>query len=927
MIDRGVTLDGGRKRGSGVDGLVGRDREVAAALDLAIASGPWRIVVEGEPGIGKTALLESIAMVLATRATVLQVTAVSAESSLSYAGLSEILELLLEVAGSRLPEPQQYAVDVTLLRRAAPRDGMHVRAVGSALRTLLEEASSSQPIVLVIDDAQWLDPATVGALAYAHRRVRVEPIGLLLARRQPVLDDGLEQMIDGSFRRIDLGGLSLDAIRRIVGADLGAPGRGLSVRRIYEACEGNPLLAIELARAHASGGAPLPDVGVRLSETLGQLHQTRLDELSDSARWLALLVAAHGRPSERLLGRIDPALRAGLCEAVERRVLRMDGDEVTFTHPLLASAAYESSRPDHRRRAHAALARCTSGEQHARHLALAASRRSERTAEKCEEASLAASRSGAFSAAAELAELSSRLTPFGRGQDARRRARLEAECLFEAGDPDRARSILAAITPEAVPGEDRARTLELAARLAFFERVPTDTVALLQEALVEAAGITELEAELHLQLAWSSRLPAAECATHAAAAVRLLGDDGNPALRSRALLAVAYVKMMRGEIDLSLIDRAETLAGGSHGRRSNESADFFRGLALIAMDEHDLARVAFKGVLERVRLRGEDLLVAEVHRQLGRVEWWAGYWPEAVRHARACQDAADELDHPFLLLHGVLLEAYALCPRDPAGVRLAALIDRLREPVVGQHLSLLAFTKAALGLRAITADLWSDAVVELEVAADVCERLEEASWVFRFEGDYVEALIRSGDVPQARRRIARLQEQASHPNAHWSAIVLARCSGILHAEHGNLHGAEVALQQSCELSTSRLPFEHARSLLELGRVRRRARQKRSARTPLEDAATLFGTLGADAWVAKVKRELDRIGGRPPRSDHLTPAETQTAHLAGTGMTNQAIAAAMFVSVHTVESNLTRVYRKLGVRSRTELAHRGDLRDH
>jgi DNA-binding CsgD family transcriptional regulator len=230
-----------------------------------------------------------------------------------------------------------------------------------------------------------------------------------------------------------------------------------------------------------------------------------------------------------------------------------------------------------------------------------------------------------------------------------------------------------------------------------------------------------------------------------------------------------------------------------------------------------------------------------------------------------------------------------------------------------------AYNTAALGHLMVTRGDWEAACQYLEATARIAGSLGNRSWIFRFEGDYIEALLQTSRTDDARRAIERLEYQARLPYARWSRAVTARSRGLLLAADHRFAEARDHLSQAVAESRTLSPLEHGRSLLALGRLERRLKQKRAAREALTSARLAFEAIGATAWVTKTDADLQRIGGRSPAGDDLTATERRIAELAADGMSNKAIAEALFISPRTVESNLTRIYRKLRVRSRIGLS--------
>ncbi len=365
---------------SGADRVVGRGNELSrldAFMD-DVAHGPAVLLLEGESGIGKTTLWKRGVAAAAERGwRVLSTRPAESEAKLSYAGLADLLEASDDVIQA-LPDPQRNALEVALLR-AGPEEGSSsdARAVSAAVLTALREAAAAGPVLIALDDVQWLDPSTASALGFAVRRLESEPIGLLLARREAgaALPFGLSRAFpEDRIARIRLEPLSVDDLGVLLHARLGASLPRPTLKRLHEMSGGNPFFALEIARAELRGELRPTGAALPVPQTLREdLLRDRLRALPSSNREILLYASACSRPTVELLeavaGSTDVA--GHLTKAVDAGIVEIDGDGVSFTHPLYGSAIYAEASREHRHRVHRQLAEVIEDpEERARHLAL-----------------------------------------------------------------------------------------------------------------------------------------------------------------------------------------------------------------------------------------------------------------------------------------------------------------------------------------------------------------------------------------------------------------------------------------------------------------------------------------------------------------------------------------------------------------------------
>ncbi|HEX2399757.1 MAG TPA: AAA family ATPase, partial [Mycobacterium sp.] len=471
--------------------IVGRQAElraVAGFLD-SVDARPAALLLEGEAGIGKTTLwLATVEQARGRGFHVLVARPAAAEAVLSYASLADLLADVASSVLQTLPEPQRRAIDVVLLRGGI--DGMAAdrRATGAALLSVLERLADEAPVLLAIDDLQWVDTSSVAAIEFAARRLSSR-VGVLAALRTGEPDDPGPSLrllgLDGT-QHVRVGPLSLGALHGVLRERIGRSFPRPTMVRIEQVSGGNPFYALELARGIGIGGAT--DLTSPLPGSVAQLVQARIEGVPAIVQRVLLAVAALAEPTVELVQVVvcaDPAEGDHLVEDAERTgLVRVDGHRVRFTHPLLATGVYASATPAGRRAMHRRLAEVVSDlEERGRHLALAAVRADSETISTLDRAAVRARSRGAPAAAAELVDLA-----VGLGADTPDRRILSAQHHFDAGDPMRARSMLEEVVNGAEPGETRAMALLLLATVRLHDDSYREAAGYLQQALDEAVG-------------------------------------------------------------------------------------------------------------------------------------------------------------------------------------------------------------------------------------------------------------------------------------------------------------------------------------------------------------------------------------------------------------------------------------------------------
>jgi DNA-binding CsgD family transcriptional regulator len=926
--------------------VLGRDAELAridgwlraGAHDGAEPVSPGGVlVIEGEPGIGKTTLW-SAAVSRARLAgwQVLLCRPVPSDAGLPHVGLTDLLRPVPAAIFGHLPAPQRRPLEVALLREEAGEGDLDPRAVGTGLTALLTAVAETGPLLLAVDDAQWLDPASARALAFALRRLGGEPVRLVAAVRIEVLTwqrSGraqrerasarpapragafavIEASLDGhALTRLPVGPLSVASTHQMFQQVLGGSFPRPVLVRIHQAAAGNPFYALEMAREIRRVGVPPPGRPLPIPGNHSDLSLLRLRRLPRATR--DLLVEISAMPSASAgdldLAALAPAERAGI-------VAVRSGGRVEFGHPLFASALYSSLPEADRRGLHRRLAqRAASLEERARHLALAAAGPDEATAAELDRAAAAASARGAADLAVELKELACRLTPAG-DQPARLRRSIElAERRYFAGDPGGARRELERWLGTLLPGDDRARVrLELGSIRTVQGEVNAGR-ALMMQALGEArtAG---LRARIHARVA-SDADDSDMGVAHAEAALALLDERDDPQLYSFALHNVALFKLYSG--------RGADHAAIEKGMRLQREAAAWELSSVPAMwarnlDDFATARTRFEDLLRVFREQGDEATVSALLTHLARLEAMTGRLDRARDLAEEALGLAGQTEQGLYLTMALCVKAH-VCAFTGELTQARALIGEMMCRL-GDHPDIIleGMARMVLGAAALAAGDLAEADRELSRSDEIEELMHHREPATnRFQADHAEAVIGLGDLARAERLVQRLEARAQVLPRPWTNAVSARCRGLLNAAAGDLDAALADYQRALAAhETLDMPIELGRTLLVLGRLHRRRNERQRAQEFLEQAAAVFDSCGARAWGAITANELRRAYGRRGHGAQLSATERQICELAVAGLRNAEIAARLFLSIKTVEANLSQAYRKLGVRSRAQLA--------
>ncbi len=891
------------------------------------------LVIEGDPGIGKTTLWgEAVRRARLAGCQVLSCRPVPSDAGLPHVGLSDLLSPVPAGAFECLPAPQRRALEVALLREEAGEGDLEPRAVGTGLTALLAALAEAGPLLLAVDDAQWLDPASARALAFALRRLDQRRVRLAAAVRmevpawqgpgRPAGKPGpraggfavIEASLGGqALSRLPVGPLSVASTHQMFRQVLGASFPRPVLVRIHQAGGGNPFYGLEIAREVRRAGVPPPGQPLPVPADQRDLALLRLRRLPRATRDVLVEISAMpGAPASDLdLAALAPAERAGI-------VTVRPGGRVEFGHPLFGSALYSSLPEAERRGLHRRLARrAASLEERARHLALAAAGPDEMTAAELDRAAAAASARGAADVAVELKELACRVTAPG-DQPARVRRGVElAERRYFAGDPAGARRELERWRGALPPGDDRARVLLELGSIATVQGEGAGR-ELMMQALGEARA-RGLRARIHARIA--SDVDDSDMGVeHAEAALALLDEHDDPQLYSFALHNAALFKLYSGlGADHAAIERGMRLQREAAAwEMSSVPAMWARNL-----DDFGTARRRFGDLLRALREQGDEASISALLTHLARLEAMTGHIGRAWALAEEALDLAGQTEQGLYLTMALCVKAHVCVYAGELEQARTLIGEMMRRLGDNPDIILEGMARMVLGAAALAAGDLAEADRQLSRSDEIEELMHHREPATnRFQADHAEAVIGLGDLGRAGLLVQRLEARAEALPRPWTSAVAARCRGLLDAAAGDLDAALASYQRALAAHEALdMPSELGRTLLALGRLHRRRNERQRAQDCLDRAAAVFESCGARAWAAITATELRRARGRRGPGAQLSATERQICELAAAGLRNSEIAARLYLSGKTVEAYLSQAYRKLGVRSRTELAAR------
>ena len=911
--------------------VIGREREIAvvsAFLD-SVPRGPRVLLVEGEAGIGKsTVWFESVRLADARGYRVLRARPAESEAKLSYAALADVVGPAFDEARAQLPQPQELALAATLLRvtSSEPADP---RTVATAVVGVFTEVVREQPVLVAIDDVQWVDLASRRALEFAVRRLPAQ-LGLVVTRRsEGAAEVPLEldrALPPDAFQRVVLGSLSLASLHHIVRERLGTSPTRPMIARIAEASGGNPFFAIEIARAtggHAAGPSdhsPLP-----VPQSVQKLAAERVNTLSGAAREAVLVAASLSRPTADavLAARPDDSDGgAAIAEAEDAGVLVTEHGRIRFTHPLLASAVYVSVSEGRRRALHRRLAEVVSdAEERARHLSQSLTDADESVAAEIEGAARQAVLRGAFDAAGELFGAACRLTPAANRESLVRRTLGQASALLRTGDVADARRLAERMELDGLSSALQAERLQLLAEVEWDDGSIPLATSYLERALEVAGDDPPLSARISARLVLIT-VPGnpVRALQHAERAVGQVDGERDPLVLSSLLIDLCLLDLLMGRSPRTDLMRR----GLSLEERAGPSA-YPHPVPLIwfqCTDDVEATRERHAREADWARDHSETH-AAERLSYLALAEFHAGRCDLAERLIeQSCNTIKERLEvsgrfaYPFAWRS--LMDAY----RGRFDRARETLLPLVAETAQAQKSWWAAVLLSVLGFVEFAAGDYRAADDALSQMRQLLDQIGIRDGLLdRTEPFHAELLVQLGHLDRAREALARLEDRGRTFPRRWIDVTLPRTQAIVLAAEGDLRGALEALE-SFDLDTgARLPLDLGWAWLTKGRLHRRAKQRRAAADAFAKAVAIFERLGAVVWAERARNELDAVGPRRRAPDELTATELRVAELAAAGITNREIARAVFVSEKTVEAHIARVYRKLGIHSRAELGAR------
>ena len=903
--------------------LYGRDPErarVAELLDGARSSRSAVLVISGEPGVGKSALLED-ARDQAGGMTILIGGGVESETHLPFAALHQIVRPVLHHV-ENLPQTQADALRVALGLAAGGNDRF---LVSLAALSLLAEAAERQPLLCLIDDAQWLDDASADALVFVARRLAAEGIAMLFAAREGEL---LRFEAPG-LPELRLGGLDPAAAGELMNRHAGV-GLSSEVRdRLVVETGGNPLALLELSsslsEAQLSGAeavlAPIP-----VSTRVEHAFLARVHRLPEGTQTLLLVAAADdsGELATVLRAAAQLGAAAEALDGAERAGLaHVRGTRLELRHPLVRSAVYQAAPLSRRRAAHRALASVLDGEaeadRRAWHRAAASVEPDPTVGEELEQAAQRARRRSGFAAASLAFERAAALT--ADEEERARRLTAAAENAWLGGRVERALTLLEGARPlvsEPIRRADIDRYLGL---IEMTRGVPADACLLLLGAATEVAPIDQERALHLLNLAGLAAAYAGdkEAAVSIAEVARGLTVEETPFLRMLAQLLIGLGAHAEGDFAdaaprlRAALDLAQEL--DDDAASDQPVALLFAGRAALYLGDDQAAYRTHHEAAARARASGALSVVTQILPRLATTDVWAGRWPAAAANAREGIQLAREIgQHDVVAQQLVMLGLIAALRGSEDECR--SLAAESRELASARGLGVVSeFAHWALALLELGLGRAKEALRR-------CREISTTPVVFWGGLDRIEAAFRAGERETAGAWLDVFEAWAENSAAAWARAVALHCRALLSDDEGEAERLFLAaLDAHAEAAR---PFEHARSELAYGEFLRRVRRRVEAREHLRAALEGFGGLGATLWAERARMELRASGQTARKRDpstraELTAQELQIARFVAQGLTNRDVAAQLFLSPRTIDFHLRNVFRKLGVSSRTALA--------
>ena len=897
---------------------------LADVLARARAGSASALVVHGEAGVGKSVLVEgAVAEAAAAGMRVLRCHGMESESPLAFAGLHQLLRPLLPGL-ERLPAPQARALRVAF----GQEEGAAVDPFLNALATLglLSDAAAEQPLLVVVDDAHWLDDASTDALTFTARRLEADAAAVLFTAR----DGDRRSFAADGIPRLELTGLDEAAARSLLAEALGADVPDEVVRELLDQTGGNPLALVELPTAlsveQLSGAAPLP-ARLQLTERVERVFLDRCRRLPADVQTLLLVTAADDTREVDVVARAAAALDVedphdALRRAVEARLLEVEGDVVRVRHPLVRSATYQAATAKERRTAHRALAAALEGsaDRQAWHLAAAAEGTDDVVALALDEAAARAERAGGHAAATAAYERSAALT----GGDPLRAQRLFAAArnAWAAGQVGRAATL--ADQAKAV-ADDRLLRADLDRLRARIE-INTGSAATAHHIFLAAARSVaaddpvralEMRVAATLTHQYSNDIPADIPADVPDDIGSWEGDEGLPGdARTQCLRHLLAATTADGRGDFTTALPALARAVELTGELDDPDVVANVGNAALHLGDDEGHRRCFTRMLAGARDRAAVMSVLYALPRLAFGELVAGRWDRVRDSAAEARSLALATGQPSLAVTPLAwLALLAALRGQQEHEDLGAELDRAQQ----QHLGVLAdpvrdLSRWAAGVSAARAGDVADALHHLS-GMRVGPLVRMAAY------DRLDAAVRADDLPLAEQWTKELSAFAADTGWAWACAAAAYGRAVTGDAESFAEAFEESLRHH---GTADRPYEKARAHLAYGELLRRSQRRVDARPHLRAAHAVFQDLRADPDASRAAEELRASGETARKRDpstltDLTPMELKVASLVSQGLSNKDVATQLWISPRTVAFHLRGAFAKLGISSRGELA--------
>ncbi len=920
--------------------LLGRGDEqarIAALLDHARSGVSGALILRGEPGIGKSALLQ-YAAAEADRMTLLSTTGIEAESELPYAGLSELLLPVLELL-PEIPAPQADALAAALaLRPTIAPDPFPVLA---ATLSVLAVAAERRPVLAIVDDAHWIDAASRDALLFVARRLHADRAALLFAVRE---GEQVEFRPPG-IPEIVLNGLTIEDSRTLMAQSADGPVSETVADRVHGSTRGNPLAILEslqvLSREQLAGTAPLEEL-LPTGRGIQHSFERRVARLPEATHRALLVLAASGSGSIDEVRRAADAFGTTLIALEPAEVaglIHNDGLRIQFQHPLIRAAVYHGATAPDRRAAHGALALALTDPRsrvaRAWHLAAAVQGEDEAVAAALADAAVEARARSGLAAASRAFERAARLTP----DPERRAARLHeaGTDAYVGGESQRGIALLDEALQLAGEIQLRAAIAHSRARAEMWTGSPAKARQILLQAAGQIEDADPANATLMLVDAATTAIQegdaGADFAATTAEALRVAEYAYRVGVRAggqpEAAAAGAYGKALlafrrpdeaqRDEAHRLLVQSLDAIDDGESLQLAVQLIN--SAAAFLFFEEFDRMRVPLESLIAAARAASAPGALPYALGHLSELDFRTGRWAQAYAEASEAVALATELGHMFSLIYALACLAWIEAARGLEADCRAHMTQLVGvSPYAGTIVG--GYTARIGGLLHLGCGRNEEAIKYLEPLSTLLRStpLVAAPWLFQETPDLIEAYVHVGRRSDATLALAALDDQAAVTIGTWTRAAAQRCLGLLEDDF------EPAFEAALKLhDCTTMPFERARTELCYGERLRRAKQRSEAREHLHRALDTFEAIGTEPWADRARNELRATGETIRRgraaTDDLTLQELQVALKVAEGKTNREAAAALFISPKTVEAHLSRIYSKLGLRSRTELAHR------